>query len=607
VGVFKHRPRVSLFLPRELEVGRRHDAKVVLTARRPVVVDWIDVAIEGVERGVVGSGKSARTLRRHALKLGARLGEAHTLAQGQTELPFTFDLPPDLPASYRGSLCGVDYTAAVRASIPWWPDAYAAFDLCVVRGRGPEPPEQPALFSSDPSGPRAQEPHVEGSLATSVVEPGGVVAGALALGNVAHNAYVGLEVGLVSTEAVLVDGEVRALAEATRFALSLPAEGLVDGASVPFRFRIPDTAAPTLSATLARLDWSFFVTAKIRWRSDITMYVPVVVVPRAAGGAAVERPRRAPPTVGSERVERLWREVAEERGLAYEAGRLSGRVGEVSFDVVREHRGRRGVFLAAHFTYPSLHLDLRLEPVESSLRRLALRVASDETSWDRRYSLTGRDRSQAVAFADRLRPLLEWVGALTVRDDAAQIDVSGSGQRRDRLASFAAGALEAARVFEAARRAIPAPAAFAATLEAWERFAERLGGSVETARMIATGRLDSAPVEVRTEWSSGGEPDRTVLTVRPLAAIGRDREIHLAAPGGAGGTLDAGASPASLDRAAAALLASLCRDARAFDLCADEVVLVLPGPALDPAPLLERLASMLRLHEAVRAGHGPFR
>ena len=108
----------------------------------------------------------------------------------KSEYAFRFELPPGLPPTYHGKRCGAEYVTTVRAVIPWWADAKADFDVYVSQPPAEENPVfEPVLFSSDPMGPKAREPHVEGSLASSAFVPGGVVEGALALDNVQWNSY----------------------------------------------------------------------------------------------------------------------------------------------------------------------------------------------------------------------------------------------------------------------------------------------------------------------------------------------------------------------------------------------------------------------------------
>ncbi len=606
MGLIKHRPSITLLLPRELLPGGTYDARVVITARREVPIEWLELSIDGKERCVIGSGNHSQTHVASVMRLGAKLSGARKLPAGRTEFPFRFDLPGTAPPSYRGTACTIEYTATIRASIAWWPDAKSSFDLCVVSLPAERGVDTPVIFSSDPAGPKAQEPHVEGSLPSATIEPGGVVEGVLALNNVAYNPYSSLEVGLIGTESVVLDGVDKGSTETARYSLVFPVNDPVDGGSIPFSFRIPEGVTPTLSTHLWRLDWSFFVRLKVRWRSDLSFRVALRLVAAPQRGVTPRRSYRAPPSVGSKRVEKLWQVVAEGQGLRYESGRLSGSAGAVDFEVLREHRGRQGVFLAAHYDYPSLHLDLRIEPVESSLRRLVSRVIGDETDWDSRYSLSGRDAHQALAFAEGLRPLLDQIHALSVTDEQAVVDVRGSGQRRERLQAFVSGAVDTARVLDYLRQNIPPPNALDEGLAQWEAVARRLDGTLEKARMVVRGTFHAMPAEIRSEWTSEGLPDWTVLVLRPNVTIPKARRVHLSSPE-SDGLLVPGSPTATSEPATEALLQMIRQDAESFDFAGEALYLSLPGATLNPLPLLDRLALMAQFWELLCAGKGPFR
>jgi hypothetical protein len=124
------------------------------------------------------------------------------------------------------------------------------------------------------------------------------------------------------------------------------------------------------------------------------------------------------------------------------------------------------------------------------------------------------------------------------------------------------------------------------------------------------------PVEVRTDWTAGGGPERTFIQLRPNVFIAADSEIHLRPNTFMVGDDDVqprvAAEQVSTESSHVASFAkpiveALTKDAYSFDLAGDEVSLSLPAPFVDPKPLLERLALMAQLCEMVRSGKGPFR
>jgi hypothetical protein len=608
MGIIKSKPKISLLMQPEMHPGGAYSAQVVMQARREVPVDWINVRIDGEERATIGAGEGQRTLRRRLLSLGAKLCGERTLPSGRTELAFRFEIPPGLPPTYRGRSCTTEYVATVHASIPWWPDAKGTFEMFLSLPPPQEVKPEPVLFSSDPSGPAASEPHVEGSLASAVIAPGDVVEGALALNNVAANAYTSVEVGLVGWELVKGPGTSTVRSDALRYGLEISLATPVEGASIPFRFRVPGKLAPSHEAGLWTLSWAFEVRVKIRWGSDLWFRVPVVVVPGSTGHGRQQLDFRAPPSVGSERVEKVWRSVAAELGLSTETGTLRGVQGEVEYEVRREHRGRLGVFLVARLTYPSLHLGLCVEPRRSVLGRWDRQVVLDAAVWGARHCLKCRDHGQGAAIGGQLGPAIRLFQAVRMDDDEALVERQGSGQRRQKLIDFVTAVRTLAAAIDRARAAIPPPAALAVGVDQWRAFAAQLGGSLETARMVVRGHFHAMPVEARTEWSGDGRPERTLLTLVPNASIAAENEIHVSAaedPAIAPGRIRLAQAP--LSASARPLVEAIAKGALSFDLTGQELRLSLPAPLLDPSPLAERLVQMTQLCELVRSAKGPFR
>lgn len=609
MGLLKHRPTITMLVPRELVPGRSYEALVVLNAQRPTALEWLKIAVRGDLFLPDPKDPSPAPLHLTLLNIGGQLSAKRAIPAGRTELAFRFDLPPDLPPSYRGVSINARYNATVHASIPWWPDAKSSFELCVTTPHQPSRPSEnePLRFSSDPSGPHAEEPHVEGSLATAAVTVGHVVRGALALSNVKYNTYSSVEIGLVAVEEILHKDRVTGQREAQKFGRVMEIGDLEEGASMPFSFKVPDSMAPSYESRLWRLRWFFYVQAKLRWHSDLYIRIPVFMRAAEPSQETTRQPRRAPPTVGSERVEQIWHHVARELSLDYQAGRLSGSVGAVEYDIVREHRGRHGVFLVGRATYPSLNLDLRLEPRDSALSRFA-RSQDDHLppGWNRRYLLTSRAPTQAREVGVALSPFVGVASSLVVDDKTATIDFRGSGQRRTKLLDFADLVGDLARKLSKLPQRIPPPPAMVEARQEWEQLAARLDGSLETARMAVSGHFNALPVEVRTEWSSEGVAERTLLELRLNMIVPAENELHLRGRE-RGATLDVEGEAQLREGLSQDLLAQLLTDAIAFDLGGDLFTLSLPAPCLEPLTLLERLGAMTQLGELLRARRGPFR
>src|SRR5205823_9261019 len=99
-----------------------------------------------------------------------------------------FELPPDLPPSYRGRNTGVAYELEVRVDIQRRRDRRGRYEVVMLPPRlGPPPPQPPLVLCTDARGPIGERPYMEASLDGVDVEPGGIVAGRVALFNLGHD------------------------------------------------------------------------------------------------------------------------------------------------------------------------------------------------------------------------------------------------------------------------------------------------------------------------------------------------------------------------------------------------------------------------------------
>jgi hypothetical protein len=469
----------------------------------------------------------------------------------------------------------------------------------------PPPEDKPLLFSSNPEGPSSREPHVEGSLASAVYDQGSVVNGALALGNVRWNDYRALDVGLVAVETITLPNHRPAEHDLSRYAIQLPVDHPQEGASIPIRFRLPDSVPVTYLSTLWKLDWFFEVRAKIRWTADMHLRVPVSVFTPAGDSSSSHRVHQAPPSVGSERIERIWREVAEELSLDFDGRALSGRRGGGRFEVWREHRGGQGVFMVGRVDFSSLQLHLKVDPHGNALlRHLRRGLPFVNEQWDRSHLVTGRDAAQVAAIGAALGEVLTRFDATHLEDDHALIESQGAGQTHQELLAFCRSVMLLLPLIENVRGELPPPTSMAEGIEAWRNLAAQLHAPLETARMAVTGELDGMAAEVITEWAPEGQPLQTRLAISPMVPVSSQYQVRLTQD--SEGKIDPSAwvLPTGAVRD---LAQEILSDARAFELSEQQIRLILSAPILDPTPLISRLRSLARLTVLLRPGAGPFR
>ncbi|HJL16786.1 MAG TPA: hypothetical protein RMH99_14075 [Sandaracinaceae bacterium LLY-WYZ-13_1] len=615
MGLIKTRPRVRVRVPNEIRPGDRFLATVQLDCKRTVEVDFVDVVLEGSEQWRTGGGEHSTTRRWTPIHLAARLCGAKTLPAGETALQVRIPLPPDAPPSYAGNAARIDYALRVHASVPWWPDRRAGFEIHVAPNERPSPATEPRIYSSDPNGPRGREAHVELSLSSTWTRVGDVVSGAFALSNVEHNRYSEVKVGLVGTEVLYDGGRVRTTREYMRYQVRLGAEQASEGEMIPFRFRLPDDAMAELGVTprpgrvqgLCSLHWELELAVGIRWAQDMTIRVPFTVLPRSARpGDAPER--LAPPTVGSDRLRSIWEGVGEQRGLRYDAQTLWTRVGETTLVIRRDHMGRGGIFVVAELRYPALHLDLEVEPATSVQKMVGAGARIGDPSWDRDHYVLARDEAQVAEVLRTLVPRMHNASLRRMDDERLVVEVRDSGQSRARMERFAGAAMDLAAAIEELRQALPAPPAMAEAVPTWRDLATRLGAVLETARMRIEGRVGTLPAEIRMAFDEQGQPLHAWLAVSPLSPLDDEHAFHWTE-----GARDlASELAARYEGEVHELMRIVATEAREIEIEPARVAVCLPTPVgldggLDAAQTEQRLSRMARLVTLLRGQAGPYR
>jgi hypothetical protein len=556
--VLKSRPRISLSIPPEVLPGQSVQAEVALQARREVRIEALAAELICKETVRGGGAVTSQELLRLAAKL---LDCPATLPRGTTRYPVRFDLPPWLPPSYAGVLAAVEYTVHIHAPIDWWPDARAEFWMFVGSLPAARAPEQPEVYSTDPDGPQGGEKHFECSLAHTQLAPGDELTGTIALYNVDAQRYSELELAFVAVERAggpLWTNQVR------RYAAGFPLPSLSEGQATPFALRLPRDVWPSIRTRSWQLDWVLEVRAKVPWSSDLVMQIPLRVLPRSS---APSRSATAPATVGSERVQEIWRYVAQTVGLQFDGERLSGSAGEVRLTITREHRGARGTFLVGRLRYPRLGiaLDGGLATRFRRVRRGDL--ALGDPRWDRSHYLTGREAAQVLAFARALTPLPAMVAEIVALDDEElRTERRDAGQSAQTLTDFALRLLALARTIGPARDAIPAPRAMADLVGAWSSAAAELRGELLRTEMgITRAQVDGCAAHITTLWS-GEAPRGFSLEVNGRLPIPEARHFQRSAG-------ENGPEP-SLPEGARELLRDLARVAQVFTVDTQGVRLV---------------------------------
>lgn len=482
MGLIKARPAVKVVAPAPLTPGQLFEATVIVTADRPVPVDAIRVRLRGIEGINTPGGQKLRTV----VQLEGKLSGRTELKAGERRYPFSFRLPKDAPPSFEFASVAVRYMYDVHIEIPWWADQRATFRAEVGFRDRPAPQSNAVFASSDRSGPKGHEPHLELSLTRDVFSPGDHLDGVLALSNLAHVRYRTLEVALVSYCTHEVNGKrVKELRSKAATEFELPPKGYTSAA---FTRRLPRTLFPSWQSEEWSVEWYVEATAFVEQARDVVVSVPVHIAPsRSSQGRAP-----APPVAGRARVDTTWRKVAEKNRLDFESGALLGRAGECEVAISRE-TNPKGMMLAAELIYPNLRLGL------STHQKLL-----------RGTEIVGRDASQTAWFNARL-PKVAGV-TLHVEDDRMRIEQLVEGRDSAKLSGFVRQALQIAAAVPKPEN-VPVAREHERWLKAWRELAIVLEGKINVGDLSARGRLGGCEVELWHQWPKKGKA-ATYLSAR---------------------------------------------------------------------------------------------
>jgi hypothetical protein len=575
--------------------------QTIVEAKRSVPIESMVALVTGTDKCSVGSGKNRQTYRKNFAKLSVQLCGSGELRRRRSSYRWQFTLPEDSPPSFEGRESSTRYAIEVQVAIPWWPDRRSDFAVQVVLPPATVGESPPEVFSTNPDGPTAQEPYLECSLATRTLAPGSELHGSVALSNVAHNRYRKLVLALVAREyRKRSDGRsAGSTLELHRFKYELPLDELVEGEAIPFHLRLPAAMPPSFQSHLWTLRWSFEARASIGWGKDAKMRVPLTVVPKGSRLPAPDR--NAVASVGSARVQRIWKQVAQTLGADFDGWALRAKRARAQVIVRRDHRGGDGIFLVAEIRFASLQLclDGGLASGFHRLMNAGLKIGHDD--WDRRHYLTGREAAQIQCFMEALSPKLVDHTVSDMDDEHLVLEMRDAGQTAGPLATIAEAALQIAECLPSARLAIPPPAAMKTAVPSWRKLAAKLGGPLETARMAVSGRFDSAKVEVWTDWSADARAERTALRMHLGFPVDDRHSVEWSE-----GTWTQG-DPQLFPGRTRSLLPKVLDGALGLSIRRKSIEVSLPAPLLSTKPILNSLHRLAQLAALLRGKTGPYR
>ncbi len=568
MAIIKQRPAISLLAPAQVQTGQRFAARARLDCPAELEVDSVEVELVGLQVFYSQSQYGRHRSADHFCRARQRVRGRGKLAAGEHEFAVEFEIPERFAATYYGKHIRVEWELRVHVDIPWWPDARAGFTLGVVSGRS-EPDRAPGnIWSSRPEGPPPKKPHVELSVGSTQIEPGGTLEGAVALANVEFNEYRGLEAALVGVErssAGLMTNNVHV--EVARW--RLPLESPKESEPVRFSLSLPRRLVPGFDMQRIGLAWFLRVDVDVAWALDPRVWVPVSVRVAPAKPLALTA---APLAVGNDRVEQIWKAAAESTGFNYLDGALRRESGHTRVEVRREHRGRRGVHVVASLEYPDLGMDL---------------------GWTRRGGLEGRDPEQVSVVRDAVGDRLDRWGPAEVDDQRMIFELETPGQQLDPLVEFTREVFSIARRVDGVRGEIPAPTSLADQVPRWRKAAAAVGGALRLSAMQISGSRDELRFELGVSFKPSGAPDHLEVEVRP--AVRLDARHHL--------DWREGAVAPELDERAAELLSGASR----VCIDADRIAVSLDVKDAQIEDGVEALERMLGLARQLTGQIGPYR
>ncbi|MCA9692809.1 MAG: hypothetical protein KC636_24635, partial [Myxococcales bacterium] len=450
----------------------------------------------------------------------------------------------------------------------------ASFHLVVVSARSSAADEQRVIYTSGVHALQQHRPYVEMSLGSSALRPGGVLRGVVALSNVTHLHYRGMAVELVAVERYPALFGVQTHHRRSHTWV-IPVEAPGDGQPIHFALSLPGNIVPGFTCGRCSLEWYLVLRVDVAWAPSARMWVPVVVLGRRG---AEQSEQRAPLAVGAERLDLVWRDVATRTGFLYDGGALTGQIDGVEVRVTRERRGRNGAYLVAMLRYPDLGIGLSLAGAAPCVR------------------LLGRDQGQVSWLARALGQVVSRCPVVAADDREMRCELPDNGQRARTVLGFVEGARALASALAQAVPGIPAPACMAAMVPAWERTARALGGRLHPAPMRIEAATDEMPFELRTDWDEYGRPARTVIELRPASKIDVRYRLQWSAQDGVEG----------LDLRELSL-SDLCVGARGLAIDEGRIRLFLPGPLVDPAAEMKRVATLVWLGHRLSGRVGVYR
>ncbi|MBS1121611.1 MAG: hypothetical protein H6Q90_3839 [Deltaproteobacteria bacterium] len=528
-----------------LFVGKPCTLEIDVTVGKETKLEYLWARLVGHQGWAIGSGDSHVSQRMKFPELICHLmGEGILPAGSTTRFAAQFTLPPGTPPSHELRPAHARMLLQIRASIPWWFDGKYHYEFAV---RVPAPAvvdRTPFAIRSTPMTAAADKPRIELSLASTRMIAGEVAVGSVALFHVDDRRAREVDLTLVPILTLFGRGRPRERRGAPLgITLTLPPGSA--GTNVPFQLKLPDSLTPSFQTVSHQLSWWLVARSGSFFGGKVEVSVPLEIVDASA---TATMPRQtAAPRLGDERIATLFTRFAAAHG--WRGGTIDDAEHEHlagQFAIEREalgcelrlaysYRGEAGTFLVSRIEHPSLGLGLSVTP-SSSLRHVFFEdIEVDIAAWDRAHHVTARSSAQTIPLLQAVVPTLMksgHLGALVGWDDGAIVfERPVSAVDESELLAMTRALEGLGTVISLSRQRIAPPPGLVAELDAWQRLARALGGSLSVGDLSIDGKLDGTSVELGLEFREDGQPTGVRVSVgEPEAASAELRHLALALP-----------------------------------------------------------------------------
>ena len=507
-------------IPGALFAGETATLHITLTSERETKVEFVDVLLRGRQGWTTGAGESTTAYKVDLPSLGKRVMDEGVLAEGERTFALSFTLPHGTAPSHQLTPAHARLLIDVHVSIPWWRDGHYSF-VAPVRLPPPEDVTRRPLVARHPYTPKAGEPRLEVSLASSTLVAGEAVVGSCAVFHMADTKAREVDVTF-EPQVVLLGGRKPYDTTGPGYRSSIILPAATAGQAVPFKIALPRDMTPSFETASHQVAWFMKLGVGSFFGGKVSMRLPLTILDASAGSRLP--PLTLAPRVADERVLAAFERFGADRGMTVEREErdrfpdeqpsLVRELGDATIRIGYAYRGEKGTFLVSRVLYPRLGLALTVVPSTPLRELLSKDITIENAEWDRTHHVEGREDSQIVPFLRTSLPgaalglLVRWT------DDEVVTERSVGSVEGTDLASVALALESLATAIGHARDAITPPTGTNADLIEWRQLAERLGAPLTVGDLsIRGGTLDMQPVDLGLVFDDAWRPKTMHIAV----------------------------------------------------------------------------------------------